>query len=95
MIRDAAFARGTDVALDTNGTVREARGLASMTYSVSSRRAYWTFIRPLTPMPCASLAVDSRTKSMMPWPSDIGGRAHAESPEWMPASSMCSMTPPR
>ena len=28
-------------------------------------------------------------------PSVIGGNAHAESPEWMPASSMCSMMPPR
>ena len=28
-------------------------------------------------------------------PSVIGGSAQAESPEWMPASSMCSMTPPR
>ncbi len=25
----------------------------------------------------------------------IGGSAHAESPEWMPASSMCSITPAR
>jgi len=25
----------------------------------------------------------------------LGGSAQAESPEWMPASSMCSMTPPR
>ena len=28
-------------------------------------------------------------------PSVIGGSAQAESPEWMPASSMCSITPPR
>ena len=27
--------------------------------------------------------------------SVTGGSTHAESPEWMPASSMCSMTPPR
>ena len=26
--------------------------------------------------------------------SEYGGSAHAESPEWMPASSMCSITPP-
>ncbi len=31
MTRAAALASGTDVALDTNGTVREARGLASST----------------------------------------------------------------
>ena len=31
MIRQAILASGTPVALDTNGTVREARGLASIT----------------------------------------------------------------
>ena len=31
MIRAAALASGTAVALDTNGTVRDARGLASST----------------------------------------------------------------
>ena len=33
-IRAAALARGTPVAFETNGTVREARGLASSTYKV-------------------------------------------------------------
>ena len=32
-IRAAAFASGTPVAFDTKGTVRDARGLASKTYS--------------------------------------------------------------
>ena len=31
MSRQAILASGTPIALDTNGTVREARGLASMT----------------------------------------------------------------
>ncbi len=31
MIRQASFASGTPTALDTNGTVRDARGLASIT----------------------------------------------------------------
>ena len=31
MIRQAILASGTPIALETNGTVREARGLASMT----------------------------------------------------------------
>ena len=35
-IRAAAFASGTPVALLTKGTVRDARGLASSTYSVFS-----------------------------------------------------------
>ena len=30
MIRQAIFASGTPIALETNGTVRDARGLASM-----------------------------------------------------------------
>ena len=36
-----------------------------------------------------------RTASISPLrPRVTGGSAQAESPEWMPASSMCSMTPP-
>src|SRR5215472_10803758 len=42
----AAFASGTAVALDTNGTVREARGFASSTYSTPAASAYWTFSSP-------------------------------------------------
>ena len=57
MIRAAALASGTAVALETNGTVREARGLASSTYSVSSLRAYWTLSRPRTPTPRAIASV--------------------------------------
>ena len=34
--RQATLASGTPIAFDTNGTVREARGLASITYSSSS-----------------------------------------------------------
>jgi hypothetical protein len=34
------------------------------------------------------------TSSMIAGGSEYGGSAQAESPEWMPASSMCSMTPP-
>ena len=33
IIRQASFASGSPIALETNGTVREARGLASITYS--------------------------------------------------------------
>ncbi|SLH38311.1 Uncharacterised protein [Mycobacteroides abscessus subsp. abscessus] len=46
-------------------------------------------------MPLASATVERRTASMSLRPKVIGGSAHAESPEWMPASSMCSITPPR
>ena len=62
---------------------------------MSWARANCTFIRPRTPMPWASLRVDSRTRSSSPAPRVTGGSVHEESPEWMPASSMCSMIPPR
>ena len=45
-------------------------------------------------MPCAMASVARRTDSMSLRPNVTGGSAHAESPEWMPASSMCSMIPP-
>ncbi len=95
MSNAAAFASGTAVAFDTNGTVRDALGLASSTYRTSSLRAYWTLSRPRTPMPLAMASVERRTVSRSVWPSVMGGSAHAESPECTPASSMCSMTPPR
>ena len=43
----------------------------------------------------AIASVLARTASMSRRPRVIGGSTHAESPEWMPASSMCSITPPR
>ena len=95
MIRAAALASGTAVALDTNGTVRDARGLASSTYSTPPASAYCTLSRPRTPTPAAIASVAARIWPMSLRPRVIGGSAQAESPEWMPASSMCSMTPPR
>lgn len=53
-----------------------------------------TFIKPRTPIPSARRRVDSRTRSISARPRVIGGSTHAESPEWMPASSMCSMIAP-
>ncbi len=40
-------------------------------------------------MPLAMPSVASRTRFRTSRPSVTGGRVHAESPEWMPASSMC------
>src|SRR5699024_11664582 len=40
--------------LDTSGTVRDARGFASSTYTLSFSMAYCMFIRPLT---CISSAI--------------------------------------
>ena len=46
--RAATLASGTPVALLTNGTVRLARGFASITYTVSSFTAYCTLHSPTT-----------------------------------------------
>ena len=95
MTSAAALASGTPVALETKGTVREARGFASRTYSTSETSAYCTLSRPRTPTPRAMASVERRIRSIS-WSDRLtGGSTQAESPEWMPASSMCSMTPPR
>ena len=46
--RAAICASGRPVALARYGTVRDARGLTSSTYTMSSLMAYCTFIRPTT-----------------------------------------------
>ena len=94
MISAAALASVMPSAFATNGTVREARGLASSTYSTPAPIANCTLSRPFTPMPRAMPSVASRTRSISARPRVTGGRVQLESPEWMPASSMCSMTPP-
>ena len=48
MTRAATLASGTPVALATKGTVRLARGLASMTNTWLAFTAYCTLIRPRT-----------------------------------------------
>ncbi len=57
MQRAAIFASGRPVALETKGTVREARGLTSSTYTTLSAPRPWmancTFIRPTTLRPLA------------------------------------------
>ena len=92
--RDAIFASGTPIALLTNGTVRDARGFASMTYSVPSWTAYWMLMRPMTPSSRAMAVVCVRISSSISGPSECGGSTQALSPEWMPASSTCCMIPP-
>ena len=81
MTRAAAFATGTAVAFDTNGTVRDARGFASSTNRTPSSSAYWTFNRPRTPTPFAMARVDSLMRSISSAVSVIGGSTQAESPE--------------
>ena len=47
--RHAASTRFTPIAFDANGTVREARGFTSSTYTSPSAIASWTFRSPTTP----------------------------------------------
>ncbi|GAA3421674.1 hypothetical protein GCM10018952_69160 [Streptosporangium vulgare] len=60
----AALASGTAVALETNGTVRLARGLASSTYRMLADMAYCTLSRPRTPTPLAMASVAARMRLM-------------------------------
>ena len=53
-----------------------------------------TFIRPTTSSARAISAVWRRSSSCRRFGSEYGGSEQAESPEWMPACSMCSMIPP-
>ena len=92
--RAATLARGRPVALETKGIVREARGLASRTKTSPSRTATCRLIRPRIPRARARSPVYRRMVSCTDTLRLGGGSTHAESPEWMPASSMCSMIPP-
>ncbi len=94
MQRAATLASARPVAFDTYGTVRDARGFTSSTYTVPFWIANWTFIRPTTDRPCAIATVCRRSSSCVSGDSEYGGSEHAESPECTPACSMCSMMPP-
>ena len=89
----AALATGRPVTFSTNGTERLARGLASRTYSRWPLKANWTLRMPTTPRARPRRAVASSTAATWSAPRVMGGSTQAESPEWMPASSMCSITP--
>ena len=93
MRRTAWCTMGTPVALATKGTVRDARGLASITYAVPSRNANCTLSSPRTPIASASIAAWRRTSATDSGVIPCGGSTHAESPECTPASSTCSITP--
>jgi hypothetical protein len=55
--------------------------------------AYWMLMRPTTPKASATSLVHSRMTAKVSSGMDCVGIEHAESPEWMPACSMCSMMP--
>ena len=77
---------------DTSGTVLDARGFASNTYTFPFSIAYCMFIRPFT---CISSAIFSYILLIVfTFSSEIflEGIIHAESPECTPASSICSIT---
>ena len=82
------------IAFSTNGTVRLARGFASSTYIAPSCSANCTFTSPRTPSARAIARVWRRISSSMSGPIESGGITQAESPEWTPASSTCSITAP-
>ena len=92
MIWVAIRAMGMLQTFETSGTVRLARGLASRMYTVSFWIAYWMFISPTTFSSMAILRLYWWMVSMCLGGMLIGGITQAESPEWMPASSMCSIT---
>ena len=92
--RVATLANGTPVAFATNGTVRLARGFASMTYTLVPATANCTLIKPRTSSAAAIAVVYDSITSTTQAGSVCGGIAQAESPECTPASSTCSMTPP-
>ncbi len=58
-----------------------------------SLMAYCTFIRPPTFSALASAFVWRSSSSTISLESVCTGSEQAESPEWMPASSICSMMP--
>ena len=66
----ASLASGTPMALDTNGTVREARGFTSRTKTCSFLMANWMFRSPITPSSRASARVCPRIRSIWSSPSE-------------------------
>jgi hypothetical protein len=76
--RDATFASGTPVAFATNGTVRLARGFASITCTVVPVTAYCTLIRPRTSSAAAIDRVyDSITSTPIAAASAAGSRTRS------------------
>ena len=67
--------------LDTSGTVREALGLASSTYTLPFSIAYCIFISPLTCISSAIFLVYSLMVSTLSGGICTEGIIHAESPE--------------
>src|SRR5690606_25034521 len=81
------------IAFAINGTVREARGLASITYTSSPFTANWIFNNPLTLSAFANRIEYSSIFCCTFSDKLNGGSTAEESPEWIPAGSICSIIP--
>ncbi len=90
----ASFAKGTPIVLLTKGTVREALGFTSRTYTSPFFTANWIFISPTTLSSLARRIVSLLISSRVSLLREYGGREQALSPECTPASSICSIIPP-
>ena len=66
---------------ETSGTVRDARGFASMTYTLPFSMANCMFMRPTTLSLSAIRLVYSRIVALFSSEIVTGGRMQAESPE--------------
>ena len=93
IILDAIFAKEIPFAFDTNGTVLLALGFTSITKTSSFFMANWIFKNPLTFKANASFLVCNFNSFNIPFLIETGGRQQAESPEWIPASSICCIIP--
>ena len=94
MQRVAMRASGTPVAFSRNGTVREARGLISITWMTPRWLANWMFSSPTTPRARARRRVNTCMSAISEAFVLYGGSTAKLSPLWMPHSSMCCMMPP-
>ena len=90
---EAILARGRPFAFETKGTVLLALGFTSITYISSFLIAYCTFMNPFTLRANASFLVWFSISLIKKGFIDTGGRLQAESPECIPASSICCMIP--
>ena len=90
----AILAIGTPVALATNGTVRLLLGLTSRQYRLSPCIANWILKQPRILRPIPIFLVCSMTLWSISSEIFWVGMKQVESPEWIPASSRCSITAP-
>ena len=90
--RAAAWATGRPVTFSTNGTERLARGLASSTYSRSPLKALDVEDpdHPEGPTQAGGRLLDGRD---LVGPEGDGRQHAGRVAGWIPASSMCSITP--